>query len=189
MRLGGDSIVPVNVRIIAASNKKLFHAVDANLFREDLYYRISVLNINIPPLRERRDDIPLLIRHFAKKCCRKYGLPPLQMEDNVMRHLCGYDWPGNVRQLENAVQKMVLSSENGIFREKDIAHLQLEMRDKETADDSLPLEGTLEEISRSVILAVLKEEGYNKTKTAHRLGITRVTLNKHLSVCNMVMDK
>ncbi|WP_101909802.1 sigma 54-interacting transcriptional regulator [Marasmitruncus massiliensis] len=189
MRLGGDSIVPVNVRIIAASNKKLFHAVDANLFREDLYYRISVLNINIPPLRERRDDISLLIRHFAKKCCRKYCLPPLQMEDNVMRHLCGYDWPGNVRQLENAVQKMVLSSENGIFREKDIAHLQLEMRDKETADDSLPLEGTLEEISRSVILAVLKEEGYNKTKTAHRLGITRVTLNKHLSVCDMEMDK
>ncbi len=189
MRIGGDGIVPVNVRIIAASNKKLFHTVDANLFREDLYYRISVLNIDIPPLRERTGDCALLIRHFAERYCRKYGLPELVLENNVLERVNGYGWPGNVRQLENSVQKMVLLAENGVFREKEIPYLQLDQRENAKAALSPPPAGTLGEIVRGIVLTILREEGYNKTRTAKRLDITRVTLNKYLSECESTPDK
>ncbi len=180
MRLGGDSIVPVNVRVIAASNKRLFHTVDAGLFREDLYYRISVLNIDLPPLREREGDVPLLVRHFAERYCRKHGLPLLDIEESVMNRLAAYAWPGNVRQLENAVQKMVLLAENGVFQDKDTAYLQLEKHDAVKEGQPGFRGGTLEEIARGAILAALKAEGYNKSRTAKRLGITRMTLNRHL---------
>ena len=181
MRLGGDSIVPINVRIIAASNKRLFHTVDANLFREDLYYRISILNIDIPPLRKRTGDCPLLIRHFSEHYCRKNGLPPLTLEDGVVAQLSAYAWPGNVRQLENAVQKMVLLAEDGVFRAQNLPYLQLEKLATEKPEPGLSLHGTLNEITRNVILSVLKEEGYNKTRSAKRLDITRVTLNRYLA--------
>jgi transcriptional regulator with PAS, ATPase and Fis domain len=146
-----------------------------------LYYRISVLNIDIPPLRERAGDCPLLIRHFAGRYCRKHGLPPLIIEDNVLARLDAYAWPGNVRQLENAVQKMVLLADDGVFRERNLPYLQLEKREAEKRERGLSVQGTLEEISRSVVLAVLKEEGYNKTRSAKRLDITRVTLNRYLA--------
>lgn len=181
MRLGGDSIIPVNVRIIAASNKRLFNTVDAQQFREDLYYRISVLNIDIPPLRERAGDCPLLIRHFAERYCLKHVLPGLEVESGVMERLNSYAWPGNVRQLENTVQKMVLLADNGTFREKDIPHLQLDRREAEKGRKAEPLTGTLEEICQRAILAVLRDEGFNKTRAARRLAITRVTLNRHLA--------
>ncbi len=181
MRMGGDSIVPVNVRIIAASNKVLFDAVNEKRFREDLYYRISVLNINIPPLRERIEDVPLLVEFFIKKYCRKYGFPPLRLDDSVISRLSAYSWPGNVRQLENIVQKIVLLSENGLFREGDMEHLQIEEQTSDEDLSAMACSGTLEEITQRIVLRALKEEGFNKTKTAQRLGITRVTLNKHLS--------
>ncbi len=180
MRVGGDSIVPVDVRIIAATNRKLSSAVEDNLFREDLYYRISVLNIDIPPLRERPTDCPLLIRHLIERYCRKHGLKPLRVEDEVMDHLQRYSWPGNVRQLDNVVQKMILLSEDGVFREKDIAYLQLNSPEGETKIASSLMQGTLDDILRKVAVSVLEAEGFNKTRTAKRLGITRVTLNKHL---------
>ena len=181
MRMGGDSIVPVNVRIIAASNKILFNAVSEKKFREDLYYRISVLNINIPPLRERVEDVPLLVEFFIKKYCRKYGLSLLRPDASVLERLCAYGWPGNVRQLENVVQKMVLLSENGLFRQADMDHLQMEEQVANEDVRAAECCGTLAEMTQRIVLRAFKEESFNKTRTAQRLGITRVTLNKHLS--------
>ncbi|MCC8190285.1 MAG: sigma 54-interacting transcriptional regulator [Planctomycetes bacterium] len=180
MRLGGDSIVPVDVRIIAASNKRLVQAVDANQFREDLYYRISVLTIDLPPLRDRDGDCPLLIRHFADLYSRKYGLPPLRFAAEVLDILAAAAWPGNVRQLENVVQKMVLLAEDGLFSSRDLPYLQFEER-RGPAPATPPLTGTLVDLTRAIVRAGLKEEGYNKTRAARRLGITRVTLNNHLA--------
>lgn len=182
MRLGGDSIIPVNVRIVAASNKMLLHAVNSDKFRKDLYYRINVLNINIPPLREHTEDIPLLAKYFINKYCWKYGIPPLSMDEGVLCRLCGYSWPGNVRQLENIIQKIVLLSENGFFREEDLERLNLDEQEPDEQSSQIEYHGTLDEITRGIIMRVFQEEGFNKTKTAQRLGITRVTLNKHLSI-------
>ena len=180
MRLGGDSMVPVNVRVIAATNRPLFNSVDASQFREDLYYRISVLNIEVPPLRERRDDVLSLIRHLTELYCRKHNLPLLEVEHGVLERLHQYSWPGNVRQLENVVQKMVLLSRDGFFREADFSYLQLENREAGRKHHGDLTNGTLEAIVQKVAISVLKEEGFNKTRAAKRLGITRMTLNKYL---------
>lgn len=182
MRLGADSIIPVNVRIITASNKNLLEAVRANMFREDLYYRISVLNINIPPLRERIQDVPPLTLHFIEKYCHKYKLPPLKIEGDVICRMMMHSWPGNVRQLENMVQKIVLLSEDGVFGNKAMDHFLIESTPPQEDQSIFDYSGTLMQITRDIIMQVLKEEQFNKTKTAERLDITRVTLNKYLNI-------
>jgi len=105
--VGGTSEIAIDVRVIAATNRDLDKAVAENLFREDLYYRLSVIPIRVPPLRERREDIPLLANHFLKKYAAAAGRSILRVHKHSLEALCGYDWPGNVRQLENTIERAV----------------------------------------------------------------------------------
>jgi transcriptional regulator with PAS, ATPase and Fis domain len=177
MRIGGEKNVPVNVRIIAASNKNLNEEVAKNRFRVDLFYRINVLKIYIPALHERENDVILLADHFLQHYCAIFKKPHIRLSDKITEGFKKYDWPGNVRHLENVIQKIVLLSEgkelsfglvNDILSELNISN------DSIGPDDFF--HGTLEDINRKIIKKVLEQEGQNKSKTAKRLNITRATL-------------
>jgi len=168
--LGGTAPVKADVRIIAATNKDLRRAVEAGGFREDLYYRLNVVNISIPPLAERREDVPLLIRHFIKKFNSLTGKSVEGVSDDVMNILMDHDYPGNVRELANVIEHaFVLCRESYIQRE----HLPRRMR-----REDLPFDGglSLEEMERLYITRALEKNAGNRTKAASELGINASTL-------------
>ncbi len=183
-RVGGQEVLRVDVRIVAATNRDLEAEVTAGRFREDLFYRLNVMTLHVPPLRERRDDVPLLAHHFLQKFARRNrktakGFAPLAMD-----MLVKYDWPGNVRELENAVERAVI-----LLAGEHVTETQLPMNvvknhpGHEVAASPTPAtDGTrsLEEIEKEAILATLEATGGNKSETARRLGITRKTLHNKL---------
>jgi two-component system response regulator HydG len=184
-RVGGEEVIPVDVRIVAATNRDLDAAVAQGDFREDLYYRLNVMPLDVPPLRERLDDIPLLADHFLKRYAEKNrksvkGFTPLAMD-----MLLKYDWPGNVRELENAVERAVILLTGDHITEKqlpiNIVNTYPEL-ERTTVSVSPPSDGTrsLEEIEKEAILATLEATGGNKSESARRLGITRKTLHNKL---------
>jgi transcriptional regulator with PAS, ATPase and Fis domain len=182
MRLGGENIIPVDVRIIAASNKRLIELVNKGLFREDLFYRINVLNIDIPSLRSRKGDIEQLAEYFMDHYCRKYSKETVSLEKSTLKILSEYSWPGNVRQFENVIQKIVLIGDGEDYQPEYLRGILAELhgnRPGEKTEQDV-YTGSLDEINRRIILKILDEENYNKTRTAERLRITRVTLNKKL---------
>ncbi len=182
-RVGGEEVVPVDVRIIAATNKDLIEEIQADRFREDLYYRLNVVSIRMPPLRERREDIPLLAQHFLEQFAdtnqkQIRGLTPQAM-DLLLRH----DWPGNVRELMNAVERAVVLSRSEIIDGADLS-LMPDRREgnetQETAGKNPSTGSSLEDLEKAAILKTLAETGGNKSEAARRLGITRKTLHKKL---------
>ncbi len=181
MRIGDDKIIPIDVRIMAATNKDLFNEVNNKKFRSDLYYRLNVLNIYIPPLRNRPDDIEVIANYLIRKLSRKYNKRIKKLSQGVIDILNNYNWPGNIRELENFIEKLTIIGEIEGFEKEgmDIVFNELQSATHKTEETNY-LEGTLEEIESKVIKKVLEIESYNKTKTAERLGITRVTLNSKL---------
>ena len=181
-RLGSDSVIPVNVRVIAATNIDLWNEGVKGNFRLDLYYRLNVLNIKIPPLRERRGDIALLADWLLRRYCDQYGKRLQPLPKAVVAALQEHPWTGNVRELKNVVERIVLSSENGKV-DPDTVDLML---DKHAAAAPVALaenwsgllSGPMDEIKQKVALAVLRQEGNNIAKTARRLEIDRNTLKK-----------
>ena len=181
-RVGGDEAIRIDIRLIAATNRDLVKEVDANRFREDLYYRLNVVNLEVPPLRERQEDIPLIAQHylrlFAEKNHKKIrGLTPRAM-DKLLR----YGWPGNVRELINAVERGVVLSRSEDLDEEEL----LLLRDKPTSDSlSAPPNDTtdgspLEKVEKEAILKTLEQARGNKSEAARRLDITRRTLHMKL---------
>ena len=182
-RVGGESVIKVDVRLIVATNKNLQHLITAGLFREDLYYRLNVVGLELPPLRERREDIPLLAQHFLKVFAAKNrkeikGFTPLSM-DQLIR----YSWPGNVRELMNAVERGVVLARTEYLDEQDLTIIQ---NNATPATQTLPVldysdtDMTLEQVERAAILRTLELAAGNKSKAARQLGITRKTLHKKL---------
>jgi two-component system response regulator HydG len=184
-RVGGEEVLTVDVRIVVATNRDLETEVAQGRFREDLFYRINVMALNVPPLRERKDDVPLLAQHFLEKYAQKNrksakGFVPLAMD-----MLIKYDWPGNVRELENTVERAVILLTGDHVSENQ---LPLNIVKKYPGNDTLTLsltpgvDGTrsLDEIEKEAILATLEIAGGNKSETARRLGITRKTLHNKL---------
>jgi DNA-binding NtrC family response regulator len=172
-RLGGTDALKVDVRVVAATNKKLEEAVKRGEFREDLYYRLNVIPISVPALRERRDDIPLLIGHFLDIYNRRFG-KRIILKSEAVTDLMGYDFPGNVRELENIIERCVaLSTDTSTFQENLPSHILKKQKDK-------PAEATLSDVSayaeKEHILKVLKSTKGNRTKSAEILGISRKTL-------------
>lgn len=172
-RIGSNEEIEVDVRIVAATNRNLEELVKRGIFREDLYYRLNVVNIHIPPLRERKDDIPVLVEHFI----RKYGIENNRkvygISDDAMKILLSYDWPGNVRELENVIQRAVTLSHGPIIRPEDLPnHLYRKEPFHIASEELLPLR----EIQKRYIMKVLEKTGGNKTKAAEILGINRKTL-------------
>ena len=167
----------VDVRVLAATNKGLFALVKKGTFREDLYFRLNVINISIPPLRERGDDVLLLARHFAARFAREAGRPAPEFSENALRVLRRYDWPGNVRELENAIQRLVVMTDGNLIEIPDLPPL---MRFSAPREDGM--DRTLAEMEAEYIRNVLAKVGGNKTRAAEILGIDRKTLREKLRI-------
>jgi DNA-binding NtrC family response regulator len=174
-RVGTNEPIAVDVRVVAASNKDLSQAVKEGRFREDLFYRLNVVTIRIPPLRDRREDIPLLAEHFAAKHARAEGATVSATARDL---LVAYDWPGNVRELENVVARALALNPSGVILPEDLPeHVRGAGRPPATqAGISVPDRPTLDELERRYAAQVLQETGGNKTRAAEILGIDRKTL-------------
>ena len=175
-RVGGTESVEVDIRVIAATNRDLKALVAAKAFREDLYYRLNVVDIQLPALRDHRDDIPLLAARFVRELAEKNGVAVTGIAPAAMKLLEAYDWPGNVRELRNTVEKMVVLSAGGML---DVADVPDAMRGAPGSAVLSPT-GTLGENERAQILAVLKDVGGNRSQAAKVLGISRRTLYRKL---------
>jgi transcriptional regulator with PAS, ATPase and Fis domain len=180
--VGADRSLKVDVRVIAASNKELAAEVDAGNFREDLFYRLQVIPIVMPPLRERRSDVPLLVRHFLEKHNHKRQGRPARISEEAMVYLWEYDWPGNVRELENLLERLVILSEEGhigvdhlpptirsFISEKKIPRATL-------GEEGLDLNTAVEEFENRLIEEALRRTKGNKQAAARLLGLKRTTL-------------
>jgi two-component system response regulator HydG len=178
-RVGGETVVKVDVRLIVATNRDLAYLVQTGEFREDLFYRLNVVNLNVPPLRKRKDDIPLLSRHFLDIFSEKNhkaikGYTPTAM-DAMMR----YDWPGNVRELMNSVERAVVLARSPYLDDDDFSILQKPMKNSQEDAPNGPgahADMPLEAVEKATILKTLESVGGNKSEAARRLGITRKTL-------------
>ena len=182
MRIGGEKNIPVNVRIIAASNKNLNEEVSKKRFRVDLFYRLNVLKISIPALCERENDVILLADYFMQYYCIMFKKPIIKLSDKITDGFKKYDWPGNVRQLENVIQKIVLLSEGEELSFGLVKDILDELNINNDPDESEDFfKGSLVEINRKIVQKVLEQEGQNKSKAAKRLNITRATLLSKLT--------
>jgi len=177
--VGSRRTQKVDVRILAATNKDILGLVTAGLFREDLYYRLDVINIDIPPLREREDDILLLIQYFIDKFAKESNKPIPQFSDNALRVLKNYNWPGNVRELENVINRLVIMSEENIIEVPDLPELM-----RFSIMRASGLNRTLAEVEADHICNVLANVNNNKTQAAAILGIDRKTLREKLKKIN-----
>ncbi|SHI40610.1 Transcriptional regulator containing PAS, AAA-type ATPase, and DNA-binding Fis domains [Dethiosulfatibacter aminovorans DSM 17477] len=184
MKIGDDRIIPVDVRIIAATNKDLLDEVDRGEFREDLYYRLNVLRVKIPPLRERKKDIVVLAENYSDYLCGKYGFKRLVIDDEVADMFEEYRWPGNIRELQNIIERMVVFNQDNDMNDLDMKTLiiqSFEGRGRQRQEEiEIDMSRSLEDIEKQIIQRVLKEEKFNKTRTAERLGINRTTINRKL---------
>jgi len=165
----------VDVRIIAATNKDLLSLIRKGAFREDLYYRLNVITIDIPPLREREEDILLLVQHFAIKFAKEFGKSVPRFSENALQVLESYYWPGNAREVENIIQRLVIMSEGGIIEVPDLPSLM-----RFSALRGIGPNRTLAAVEAEYILSVLASVDNNKTKAAEILGIDRKTLREKL---------
>ena len=168
-RLGGTKMQKANVRVIAASNRDLRQAVEKGTFREDLYYRLQVFDIPLPPLRDRLSDVPLMAERFLEELGQAMGRPPARLADEAREALITYRWPGNVRELRNVLERAAILSDEGVIERRHLA-LQADASPVPVPTHDL---GTIE---RGTIEAVLRETDGNKSKTARRLGLTRTQL-------------
>jgi DNA-binding NtrC family response regulator len=179
-RLGGDKRICVDIRLICASNADLDKAVAAGKFRDDLYFRINVIPIRLPPLRERPEDVPILANAFLEKYARDNRRDNLRISDEAMDKLCSYAWPGNVRELENAVERVVILTHGGEIGAANlptkIARPDAPPQFKNFLPRTATLKAAVEEYEARVIRAALGELNGSREKTARRLGITRITL-------------
>ena len=181
--LGGTGVRRVDVRIVAATNRELEAEVKAGRFREDLYYRLKVFPIRVPPLRERRDDVPLLAKHFLERYALEFGKPVAGVSDDALALLSAYDWPGNVRELQNEIQRLMIQMDPGQLIGPEL--LSPRVRQVEgILTQANNAKGTLREmvdqVERHILTDTLREHGNNKTAAARALGITREGLHKKL---------
>lgn len=181
LSVGGNKAVPVDVRIIAATNRDLAKEVAAGTFRQDLYYRLNVVTLALPPLRQRADDIPLLAQHFMARFADKNNKNIKGFTPGAMDRLVRYAWPGNVRELENVIERASILLLGEHISERELPE-RFAASQGDALTDALTTDcPTLEDVERAVILKTLKRFGGNKTEAAKALGITRKTLHAKLS--------
>jgi two-component system response regulator HydG len=171
-RLGGEKTLSVDVRIIAATNKNLLQEVKEGRFREDLYYRLNVIPIYLPPLRERRNDIPLLARHFLRRFASEQGKEIEDFSPEAMRLILNYSWPGNVRELENSFEHAIVLAKGKRIESSDLPSVIQEG----VSISQYWRHSTIAEQESELLRDALEESGWNKKEAARRLGISRNTL-------------
>ena len=189
-RVGGTEPVKVDIRIVAATNKDLAKMVEEGRFREDLYYRLNVVQIHIPPLRERREDIPLLVSHFIAQIASENGITPKSFTQEAQNYLLGYEWPGNIRQLQNVIERCMVMIPRDVI---DVEDLPPEIRDEESqfksAVDLLPVElnlaDTLDKIEAALIRRALVRADFVQAHAADLLGISRSLMQYKLKKYNI----
>jgi two-component system, NtrC family, nitrogen regulation response regulator NtrX len=190
-RIGGKDTVKVDVRVIAASNRDLSALIAEGRFREDLYYRLNVIPIEVPPLRSRREDIPLLIDHFLELFCAENGKRLKRVSVEALAYFVGYDWPGNVRELRNMVERLVIMAPGAVIAPDDLPAPLRPRSDAPLAPDGR--EKTLKEardnFERAYILAELRAHDWNMTRTAERLGIERSHLYRKVKAHKIAPPK
>ena len=177
-KIGYPHPVKINVRILAATHRNLKALVEDAQFREDLYYRLSVVTVNLPPLRERKDDIPLLVEHFLKKHSGRYQIPLASVSEAALEMLTQHNWPGNVRELENVMEHVVVLGKEDVIRPEHLPP-DIRQRTSRVANISLklPEEGLdLEEVEKEILLQALEKHDWHQTKAAQYLNISRKTL-------------
>lgn len=185
MRLGGSDIIDVDVRVIAATNEDLKELVEKGSFRKDLYYRLNVIPIEMPPLRKRRDDIPLLIRHFISLFADRLDRKISGITDNAQKALVNYRWDGNVRELENIIERAITISDDDIIGCEDLPSEIIISTCSDVSNQTLyPLSLTLSGVEKMHIESVLKSVNYNKSKAAKILDIDYTTLLRKLKSMN-----
>lgn len=176
-RLGGRESIALNIRIIAATNKDLKKEVEKGNFREDLFYRINVVNLYLPPLRERKEDIPLLLNYFLEHCSRKLGRPLMQFSPDAIELLMQYHWPGNVRELENEVERAVALAVTDIISVRDLSE---DIRNLSQCNAKGFPNATIRESEKILLQQSLESAGGNKSEAARLLGLSREGLRKKL---------
>jgi two-component system response regulator PilR (NtrC family) len=194
-RVGDNKTIKVDVRIVVSTNQDLEKAVHAKKFREDLYYRLNVISINVPPLRERKDDLPLLVEHFINIYSKENSKKIKKVAEDIIPILNGYNWPGNIRELENIIERAVILDTNNIIEKEDLpdiilagsSHLNPGLGDK-VIEAFSSLKHALQEPEKVHILQVLKEVGWNKKKAADKLGVNRTTLYNKLRKYNIIFE-
>lgn len=177
-RVGGTKTLAVNIRLIAATNRDLEKEVEEGRFRRDLFYRLNVVPLMLPPLRERLDDIPLLATHFAAKSAQRYGQQTPELAPELIEVLMEYRWPGNVRELENLIERLVVLSSNDVLGLEFVPEKMLRNLPSTSAADESTLEGAVAALKRRMILNALRAEGGNKVAASKRLGISRSYLHR-----------
>ncbi len=177
-KIGYPHPIKVNVRILAATHRNLRALVEDGQFREDLFYRLSVVTVNLPPLRERKEDIPQLVEHFLKKQCARYQIPLVSISEEALEVLAQHNWPGNVRELENVVEHLVVLGKGDFVKPEQLPP-EIRQQRSRIANISLklPEEGiSLEEVEKEILLQALEKHHWHQTKAARYLNISRKTL-------------
>lgn len=172
-RVGGERSVSVNVKVTSATNKDLKKEVEMNRFRDDLYYRLNVIPIHLPPLRERKSDIPLLIEHFLEEAAKRNGQKPRRLSMEALSLLTAYRWPGNVRELQNAIQYAVVKCQGNIILPE---HIPFEIGFRNQSERQMNHSGKLNDY---IVKSALETSGGNKVKAAELLGVSRATLYRY----------
>lgn len=185
-RVGGDEEIKVDTRIISATNQDIDDLMDSGDFRKDLFYRLSVIELHIPPLRERKDDIPLLAEHFLTDYIQKHDLEPKNFSEECLGKMVGYDWPGNVRELRNVVERCAIMCQNRSISAEflpaeinDVEPIKIGVNGKKAV--IIPVGTTVENAERILINRTLNSVDNNKSEAARILGVSRKTLHNKLS--------
>lgn len=177
VRIGTNKEIPIDVRLICATNMPLYQMVNEGKFRQDLLYRINTVEILIPPLRERVEDVPLLVDHFLEIYCKKYKIPMKRLNPLTIKRLEKHYWPGNIRELQHAVERAVIMSESGTLHPQDFFLSQMDETDSQ---DIIASSTNLEETEKILIRKVVDKHGGNISKAAKELGLTRASLYRRI---------
>jgi DNA-binding NtrC family response regulator len=178
--LGDTHSYPIDVRIISTSNREIGSSIQQGQFREDLYYRLKVIDIEMPPLRERKEDIPMLVQHFIQKFTQELKKSVSGVSEEALRFLVNYSWLGNVRELENIIQRAITLSRHEVIVPDDLPASLIQRRDETLFEKAMEENLTLDQLEKEYIKRVLIETGGNKSKAAERLGLDRKTLYRKL---------
>jgi len=184
-RLGSTRTIAVDTRIVAATNKDLAAEIAAGRFREDLFYRLNVVPIHLPPLRQRREDIPLLIEHFAAKLSTEHGRPKRRFLPDALERLSEYSWPGNVRELKNLVERILIMTEGETVSLAEVEEVLPQGRDDEPPSE---IKAARDKAERDTILAMLKQCQWNVTEASRRLGMDRGYLHRKIRRYGLVRE-
>jgi transcriptional regulator with PAS, ATPase and Fis domain len=177
IRIGTNKEIPIDVRLICATNMPLYQMVKENKFRQDLLYRINTVELQVPPLRDRVEDIPFLVDHFLEIYCKKYKIPMKRVGEATVNRLKKHQWPGNIRELQHAVERSVIMSDSNILQPHDF-FLSTAEEEREEMLDSHNL--NLQETEKMLIRKVIDKHGGNISKAAKELGLTRASLYRRI---------